>query len=469
MHAELFLKQFGHLANSDGGVKKLRQLVLQLAVRGKLVATSKQQWTVKPLGKVASFEYGKALPAKIRSDGGLIPVYGSNGITGYHDNPLIAEQAIVIGRKGSAGALNIAIKPFWPTDVTYYSIPPQYLDLKFYNLLLSTLGLDKLGKGIKPGLNRNEAYKLVITYPPLAEQKRIVAKVDELMAVCDALEAAQNTQRTLKQQAVAATLHHLTSPATPADGGAALTILTRQFPEWFDDRTTLKTLRATILQLAVRGNLTSNTATSNLWPVKKLQDVAAAIVDCPHSTPKWTAQGKICVRTSQFRPGNLDLKDTRYVSEETFIERVQRLEPRKDDILYSREGGILGVACRVPPNVSLCLGQRMMLIRAGDKIAPIFLELVLNSPLINEIARNKTTGGAAPRVNVSTVKDYPIPLPPLAEQHRIVAKVDELMTLCDQLEAQLTTTQTLNAALMDALLHHLCEGAENTLNNKEAV
>jgi type I restriction enzyme S subunit len=95
----------------------------------------------------------------------------------------------------------------------------------------------------------------------------------------------------------------------------------------------------------------------------------------------------------------------------------------------------------------------MMLIRAGAATNPVFLEMVLNSPLITEIARGMTTGGAAPRVNVATVKAYPIPLPPLAEQHRIVAKVHELMDVCDRLETQLTTAQTDSRRLLEALLH----------------
>jgi len=95
----------------------------------------------------------------------------------------------------------------------------------------------------------------------------------------------------------------------------------------------------------------------------------------------------------------------------------------------------------------------MMLVRCGEAISPAFLEMVLNSPLITEIAKAKTTGGAAPRVNVATVKSYPIPAPPLAEQHRIVAKVEELMAVCDRLEALLTTTQAESRRLLEAVLH----------------
>jgi type I restriction enzyme S subunit len=142
------------------------------------------------------------------------------------------------------------------------------------------------------------------------------------------------------------------------------------------------------------------------------------------------------------------------------MERIERLEPRADDILYSREGGILGIACRVPNGVRLCLGQRLMLIRAGSGMRADFLEVVLNSPFITDIAKARTTGGAAPRVNMSTVRAYPIPLPPLAEQHRIVAKVDQLMGLCDRLEASLNKTKADSRCFLEAVLHEALAPAQ---------
>jgi type I restriction enzyme, S subunit len=193
------------------------------------------------------------------------------------------------------------------------------------------------------------------------------------------------------------------------------------------------------------------------WQIAPLAQLSNHVVDCPHTTPKWTDHGEICIRTNQLRPRVLDLSEPRYVSPEAYLERIERLEPKADDILYSREGGILGIACRVPKGVRLCLGQRLMLIRAGVETRPDFLEIVLNSPFITDIAKARTTGGAAPRVNMSTVRAYPIPLPPLAEQHRIVAKVDELMALCDRLEASLTATAATRRRLLDALLAEALE------------
>jgi type I restriction enzyme S subunit len=297
--------------------------------------------------------------------------------------------------------------------------------------------------GIIGGIARSQFLALPFPLPPLAEQKRIVAKVDELMALCDRLEAQQQERQTRHAAIARASLARFADAPTPAN----LNLL-------FHKSYTIPPadLRKSILTLAVQGKLVPK---KERWIHRKLQDVAAQIVDCPHSTPKWTGAGRVCVRTSQFRPGLLDLSETRFVSEQTYQERIQRLEPAADDILYSREGGILGVACRVPSNVSLCLGQRMMLIRAGDSLVPAFLELVLNSPTITKIARERTTGGAAPRVNVSIVKSYPIPLPTLAEQRRIVAKVDQLMALVDELETQLATSRATAKNLLDALVVEL--------------
>src|ERR1700722_18969184 len=98
-----------------------------------------------------------------------------------------------------------------------------------------------------------------------------------------------------------------------------------------------------------------------------------------------------------------------------------------------------------------------MLVRGGGQTSPDFLEIVLNSPFITDIAKARTTGGAAPRVNMSTVRAYPIPLPPLAEQHRIVAKVDGLMALSDRLEASLAAGDETRRRLLEALLAEALE------------
>jgi type I restriction enzyme S subunit len=366
------------------------------------------------------------------------------------------------------------------------SIKPHLSDLDPYLFkVLPQFARQGDTKGAIKGatLNRDSISNILLPLPPVAEQHRIVAKVDELMALCDRLEAVRAGREAVRDRLAAASLARLNAsdPETFQDDARFALATLHAFTTRSNQ---IKQLRQTTLNLAVRGKLVpqdpkdqavrlpplrqfaaasemddevfeqsrNSIVLPNGWQIAPLAQLSEHIVDCPHTTPKWTDQGEICIRTNQLRPRSLDLSKPRYVSPEAYLERIERLEPRADDILYSREGGILGIACRVPKGVRLCLGQRLMLIRAGTETSADFLEIVLNSPFITDIAKARTTGGAAPRVNMSTVRAYPIPLPPLAEQHRIVAKVDELMTLCDRLEASLAGADDTRRSLLDALL-----------------
>ncbi|HLB69551.1 MAG TPA: restriction endonuclease subunit S [Candidatus Methanoperedens sp.] len=120
---------------------------------------------------------------------GNVPVYGSNGIVGYHSIPLIEKPCLIIGRKGAAGYVHISKVPCWPIDTTYYIIPPDELNLVFLYYLLSTLNLNSLDRSTAiPGLNRNDAYVLKIPLPPLPEQRRIVAEVERRLSIAEGVE-----------------------------------------------------------------------------------------------------------------------------------------------------------------------------------------------------------------------------------------------------------------------------------------
>jgi type I restriction enzyme S subunit len=205
----------------------------------------------------------------------------------------------------------------------------------------------------------------------------------------------------------------------------------------------LKRYRASVLKAAYEGRLVpevdrlsgDTSSVREKCAVAPMEQVAAAIVDCPHSTPRWTTSGRICVRTTEFTPGLLDLSTVRYVSETDYAARTKRLKPAPADILYSREGGILGVACLVPPGVELCLGQRMMLIRVKQPFTPEWVMHFLNSPASRQWVRRLTGGSASPHVNVADVKQLAVPTPTAAEQHRIVAEVERRLSVVTGLEA----------------------------------
>ena len=132
-------------------------------------------WTSTELGNTLTLKYGKGLHAKNRMHGS-VPVYGSNGIVGWHNSPLIKKAGIIVGRKGSAGNVHYSSKPFFPIDTTFYITDEDTnLNLKFLYYFLKHLNLKRiLGDVGVPGLNREMAYREIISYPTnIIEQQKI--------------------------------------------------------------------------------------------------------------------------------------------------------------------------------------------------------------------------------------------------------------------------------------------------------
>lgn len=140
-------------------------------------------WEKKKLGEIIKLEYGKPLPDSKRKSDGVYPVYGANGEKDRSNEYYYDKYSIIVGRKGSAGEINLTEERFWPLDVTYFvTFDLKKHDLNFIYYILNNLKLSKLAKGVKPGINRNEVYSIDVHIPLLSEQKSIVAKLDALSA-----------------------------------------------------------------------------------------------------------------------------------------------------------------------------------------------------------------------------------------------------------------------------------------------
>jgi type I restriction enzyme, S subunit len=317
----------------------------------------------------------------------------------------------------------------------------------------------------------------ILPLAPLPEQHRIVEKIEELFSDLDAgVACLEHAKRNLKRyrasvlkSAVEGRLTEEGRKEHPqAEAGEILLdrILRERREKWE---------REQLLKFKEKGKEPpknweskyeepSAPDTSELpelpegWVWATVEQMATDVVDCPHSTPAWESDGIVCLRTTEFRPGRLDLSEVRYVSRRTYEERIQRLKPQAGDILYSREGGILGIACRVPGGVELCMGQRMMLIRCHSHIASPFVEAVLNSSLTTGRVKMLTTGSASPHLNVGEVRQFPIPLPPLAEQEEIVALVEERLSQIDSAEKTIDAELIRSKRLRQSILKRAFEG-----------
>ena len=176
------------------------------------------------------------------------------------------------------------------------------------------------------------------------------------------------------------------------------------------------------------------------WSFQRLKFLTTDIVDCPHETPEYAPDGKYYViRTADQDFARLrDDQDMYRLNESEYINRIRRLSLDKDDIVYGREGERWGLACLVPESGKYCLGQRMMQFRCKtDVFLPSFAVYALSSPDVRRQGEYDTLGSTSPHVNISTIKNYYIPVPnSLSEQDRIAKYLNEQTNLIDSLVSE---------------------------------
>lgn len=268
-----------------------------------------------------------------------------------------------------------------------------------------------------PNVNATKLASLELPLAPLNEQRRLVAKLEKLMGKVEACQQRLGKIPIILKRFRQSVLAAACSGRLTADWRERNSIEATEQTDQSEPEDGLPTLPDT-------------------WSRVALESVCEKIVDCPHSTPIWTNEGRLCVRTTNFKPGLLDLSEVRYVADDTYAKRNERLKPAPGDVLYSREGGILGIACMVPAGTNLCLGQRMMLFRTKKDYSAVLLMHWLNSPAIFKRVVELTGGSASPHLNVRDIKAFPIPVPPLPEQHEIVRRAEVLFRFADQIEAR---------------------------------
>ncbi len=360
-----------------------------------------------------------------------------------------------------------------------------------------------------PAINDSDFSLLPFPLPPLAEQHRIAAKVDELMAICDRLEAARAARETVRDRLSASSLARLnaTDPETfQANARFALDAL-RALTTRPDQ---IKQIRQTILNLAARGKLVPQDGrdvsaaellkriakekalllkanaiprqkeavrdptklTEGLplsWSLIALGDVCSLVTSGSRGWAKFYAKsGPGFIRAQNIRFGKLRLDDMAYVNPPSNSEGT-RTQVIKGDLLIV----ITGAWVTNPALLDRELGeayisQHVALVRPTDRQLSNWLLLCLMADGGGrEELVERAYGAGKPGLNLDNIRSLSIPLPPLAEQHRIVAKVGELMTICDRLEANLIATALTRRRLLDALLADALAPHERALEAAE--
>ena len=171
------------------------------------------------------------------------------------------------------------------------------------------------------------------------------------------------------------------------------------------------------------------------WKMVRLKFLLSHIIDCPHETPIYSADGDyLVIRTADQDLGKLRAAEDMYrLDEGEYQNRIRRMPLEKDDIVYGREGERWGLACLIPESNKYCLGQRMLQFRCKkESIFPRFAMWALNSRFVYLQGAVDTIGSTSPHVNISTVRNFLIPVPSINEQQGIVAYVDKKMSQLDR-------------------------------------
>ena len=164
------------------------------------------------------------------------------------------------------------------------------------------------------------------------------------------------------------------------------------------------------------------------WPTETLNSVCSTIVDCPHSTPSYTSDntGYMCIRTSIVKKNHIMWDEIEYIPEQEYYQRIQRKRPERGDIIYTREGAILGIAAMIDRECNVALGQRSMLLSPNTcKCLPQFLSAAMNFDSFLRKALGGVSGSASPHINVGDIKAFAIILPPIELQERFAAFVEQ--------------------------------------------
>lgn len=372
-------------------------------------------------------------------------------------------------------------------------VPYDFLGSEFLKWLLKRPAflahVNSLMYGVKmPRLGTDDALQSVHPLPPLPEQHRIVARIDQLMARCDALETLRKEQAGKRLAVHAAAIQQLLE----AKDGAAWDFIEQHFGELYSVKANVAELRKAILQLAVMGRLVPPDpkdppasellkeidaekqrlvkagkikAPKPLPPIKP-QEVPyqlpqgwewvrlgelANFIDYRGKTPEKVDDGIPLITAKNIRFGFINRDPQEYVTENEFARWMTRGFPQVGDLLFTTEAPLGNVAV-VDIEEPFALAQRSICFGIYCREMSIFLKWLIMSPTIQELLERNATGMTAKGIKAARLKELAFPLPPLPEQHRIVARINQLMTLCDKLDQKISDATDKQTELLNAVM-----------------
>ena len=424
----------------DGKIKKEKPL--PKITKDEIPYDLPQGWEWVRLGNIIKISSGNFLPAEKMNQNGKIPVYGGNGINGYHDEYLIDKPTLIIGRVGFyCGCVHLSKGKAWVTDnafITQFS--ENNIDIKFLQWLLIFSDLGKNDNATaQPVVSGKKIYPLVVPLPPLAEQKRIVEKLEEILPLVDEYGKNEEILSEMNQKLPKQIRQSILQYAVQGK-------LVVQNPQDEPASELLKRIKAEKEQLIKDGKIKKE---KPLTPIT--QD------EIPYDLPQgwqWVRLGEITsiARGGSPRPIQAYLtndangipwikigdtqKNGKYINstkEYIIPEGISKSRlVHKGDFLLTNS---MSFGRPYILNIDGCIHDGWLVISNLFKVLDNnFLYYLLSSNIIYVQFCTSVSGAVVQNLNSTKVADTIIPLPPLAEQKRIVAKIEELLNLVNKLE-----------------------------------
>ncbi len=326
---------------------------------------------------------------------------------------LLPPNSVILSSRAPIGHLVINTVPMATNQGCKGLVPSESLDATFlyYCLLGMVPQLDAMGTGATfKELSAGKLKEVCVPVPPLAEQRRIVAMLDEAFKGIAAAKA--NAEKNLL-----------------IAGEVFDSALSKAFSE------------------------------KDLWQEITIGDLGE-VFDGPHATPKTVDAGPVFLGIKNIERGRLDLSVTRHVNSRDFKEWTRRVEPQANDLVFSYETK-LGAAAILPAGLVCCLGRRMGLLRfRNDDIVPQFvLYQYLSAPYQAYLSQYFVRGATVDRISIKDFPKYTIRVPSKAVQEAVVASLSEVRAESDQLEVSVSRKIAALDELKASLLHQAFTGA----------
>lgn len=540
-----FIAEFGHIANAPGGVARLRELILQLAISGRLTnreptnasvaellaVASKQRASyeaihgissVRPLAPIEHGPYPipdhwvwtRLEQISLYIQRGKSPIYADRGqsravsqkcvqwggfdigpsrsiadtsLTSYGNERFLREGDLLWNSTGTGTVGRVAIyaEKFQTVAVADSHVtvirPPDALLSRYLWCVIASPWVqsrmlpshaDSLVSGTtqQVELAAKKVRALPVPLPPTEEQSRIVAKVDELMALCDKLEAQQQARGQLQTALRKSTLKALAATASPAELQTAWTRLSETFPSLFSVPADVGLLRDVILDLGLRGmylqsedragaiGLADNGKLSlpSGWEWRTLAELSDHITSGSRGWKQYAAaSGDRFVRSQDIKGDVLAFESPSFVELPKNVEGMRTLV-RPGDLLLTITGANVG-KCALAPELfgNAYVSQHVALVRLRDKSLSEFAHLWMVNVFGGRGFLSQYIYGDKPGLNLAQVGSVPIPVPPQKVRSQILNSLRSYQILCDQFQMLLRSKLAVASALATAFVSDL--------------